>query len=150
MLDYQEFLNFSMECNAHYRALLSFEMKKMKMIHDDDIDSLGKALPEEQALVMKSNSLERRRADILGEENASKTFKDIISEAPLLYKRRLDNQYKELCELIGKIKEINDMAAVIINSRLARMGGKHELDTYDGRGGVSKTNGAEKHTTFNA
>ncbi len=150
MLDYEKFLAFSEECNAHYRTLLRFEMKKMELIHEDNIENLSNALPEEQALIMKSNALENKRAEILGRAYSSKTFKDIIDEAPLNYKKRLNDQYSELCRLVGRIKEINDAAAVIINSRLKRMGGKHELDTYDGKGGVSKTSGIETHTTFNA
>lgn len=153
MLDYLKFLQFSEECNAHYRALLDFEYKKMKMIHEDDIDSLSKALAEEQALVMKSNSLEAKRAAILGEENVSKTFKDIVDEAPILYKRRLDLKYKELTELVYKIKELNDTASIIINERLKKLQNKRnkgDLDTYNVNGSVSHTSGAEKHTVFDA
>ncbi len=150
MLDYDLFLIFSQECNAHYRQLYNFELKKLKLIKEDDIKTLSMALPEEQALVMKSNSLETKRAKLLGEENSFKTFKDIIDEAPDVYKDKLNSLYEELVWLIGIIKEINDISSVIINKRLAVMGREHELDTYDGKGGVFKTNGAEKHTTFNA
>lgn len=151
MLDYQKFLDFCEECNAHYKQLLDFEYKKMKMIHEDDIENLGRALPIEQALVMKSNSLEMKRAKILGEENANKTFKEIVNEAPFLYKRRLDNKHKELCQLLETIKELNDNASIIVNERLKRYQSRRgELDTYNGRGGVSHTSGNERHTTFNA
>lgn len=150
MLDYQKFLRFSEECNDHYRTLLAFEYKKMKLITDDDIESLSRALPEEQALVMKSNSLEAKRAKLLGDENAGKTFRELAKNAPDQYKERLDELYNELCMLIGKIKELNDTAAVIINSRLKRISTKTDVDTYNGSGGVSKTNTYETHTTFNA
>ncbi len=150
MLDYDLFLIFSQECNAHYRQLYGFELKKLKLIKEDDIKTLSASLPEEQALVMKSNSLETKRAKLLGEENSHKTFKDLIDEAPDVYKKKLNSLYEELSWLIGRIKDINDISSVIVNKRLAVMGKEHELDTYDGKGGVFKTNGAEKHTTFNA
>lgn len=150
MLDFDLFLDFSEECNAHYRQLYNFELKKLKLINANDINTLSKILPEEQALVMKSNSLETKRARLLGDENASKTFRDLIDEAPDVYKNKFNALYDELVFLIGRIKEINDISSGIINKRLAVMGSKHELDTYNGRGGVSKTDGVDIHTTFKA
>lgn len=150
MLDYEKFLRFSEECNDHYRALLEFEYKKMELITEDDIENLSKALPEEQALVMKSNSLETKRAKLLGSENAGKTFRELADSAPDEYKKRLKELYQELCSLISRIKELNDTAAVIINSRLKRISTKTDVDTYNGNGGVSKTNTYETHTTFKA
>ena len=151
MPDYNAFAAFSKECNAHYRELLDFEYKKMDMIHNDDLESLSKMLAEEQALVMKSNSLEKKREKLLSNGDSGKTFRDIISEAPEQYKAALIGDLEELTELIRTIKELNDHAAVIINERLKKMQNRRgELDTYNVSGSVSHTDNSVRHTTFNA
>ena len=151
MPDYEAFTAFSRECNAHYRELLDFEYKKMDMIHKDDIESLSKLLPAEQALVMKSGALEKKRGQLLTGEDSGKTFRVIIDEAPENYKEALQKDFDELTDLIRTIKELNGNAAVIINERLKKMQKKRgELDTYNVSGNVSHTDGSVRHTTFNA
>lgn len=149
--DYREFIAFIDECNAHYRTLLEFEYRKLTLIHEDNIDELSRALSEEQALVMKSNVLEKKRAGILAPEDAGKTFRELIEAAPEEYKARLTESYEELTAVIRKIKDINDNAAAIINARLKKIQkNRDELETYNMKGGVSHTDGSVRTTTFNA
>lgn len=149
--DYREFIAFIDECNAHYRTLLEFEYRKLTLIHEDNIDELSRALSEEQALVMKSNVLEKKRAEILAPEDAGKTFRELIEAAPEEYKARLTESCEELTAVIRKIKDINDNAAAIINARLKKIQkNRDELETYNMKGGVSHTDGSVRTTTFNA
>lgn len=99
---------------------------------------------------MKSNSLEKQRLALLG-ENSTKTFEQIVSEAPEEYKARLDGQRVSLSEMIYKIKEINDTANIIVSERLKKIRSTvGELDTYNGRGAVKKESAAGSTILTNA
>ena len=134
--DYFKLVRFFNEYIAHYKELLDFEYSKLDMINNDKIEELSRSLSKEQALIMKSNSMEKKRIEILGEDK-DLTFKEIIEKAPISCKKRLEGQYEELSACVMKIKELNDLANVIITGRLKRVERKTaELDTYDGKGGV--------------
>jgi len=138
MLDYPKLFAFFDEYIAHYKAFLQFEYLKLEMINNDDIEKLSSSLSREQALIMKTNSLEKKRLAILGEESG-KTFQELIDSAPKWYQFRLTEKYNQLSEVIIKIKEINDTANIIVTERLNKIQKKvGELDTYDGKGTVSK------------
>lgn len=148
-MDYAAIIAFFDEYNAHYRSFLKFEYSKMDMINKDQIEKLSMSLSTEQAFIMKSNTLEKRRVQLLG--SSSKTFADIISEAPDEYKPQLQERYKSLSEMVFKIKEINDTANVIVTERLKKIRLRTgELDTYDGKGGVRKESGAGSTMFTNA
>lgn len=144
-MDYPAVIAFFDDYNAHYRSFLKFEYSKMNMLNKGEIEKLSESLSAEQAFIMKSNSLENARIKLLGSE-ASKSFAQIIEEAPAEYKAQLEERYKELSEMVFKIKEINDTANIIVTERLkkfrTRTGG---LDTYNGKGAV-KQDGTELHT----
>ena len=72
MKDFHTFQNFMNEYNSHYRELLSFETKKLRLIADDDIDELRKSLNTEQAMIMKTNSLEKKRMELLSNGDEKK------------------------------------------------------------------------------
>ncbi|MCD7730534.1 MAG: flagellar protein FlgN [Oscillospiraceae bacterium] len=148
MTDYFKLVRFFNEYNAHYEEMLNFEYKKLDMINNDKIEELSKSLSTEQALIMKANSLENKRIAILGEDK-NLTFKEIIEKAPVSCKKRLEEQYAELSANVLKIKELNDLANVIITGRLKKVERKTaELDTYDGRGSL-KTEHASKAAIMN-
>ncbi|MGN0641599.1 MAG: flagellar export chaperone FlgN [Huintestinicola sp.] len=137
-MNYPELLKFFEEYNAHYRSFLKFEYAKMDMINKDDIEKLTDSLSAEQALIMKTNTLETRRLKLFGAD-AGKTFPQIIEEAPEEYKEPLNEKYTELSQLVSKIKEINDTANIIVTERLKRIRSRvGELDTYNGHGNVRK------------
>lgn len=136
MTDYFKLVRFFNEYTAHYKQMLEFEYKKLDMINNDKIEELSKSLSAEQALIMQANSLENKRLKLLGDEK-DLTFREIIDKAPVSCKRLLENQYNELSGYVMKIKEINDLANVIISGRLKRVERRTaELDTYNGKGSV--------------
>ncbi len=147
-MDYPQIIAFFDEYNAHYRSFLKFEYSKMNMINKDEIEKLSQSLSTEQALIMKSNTLESRRVKLLG---SSKTFADIIAEAPDEYKAPLEERYRALSEMVYKIKEINDTANIIVTERLKKIRSRTgELDTYDGRGGLHKESAVSSSMNTNA
>lgn len=136
-------VRFFNDYNAHFKELMDFEYKKLDMINNDRIEELSNILSTEQALIMRTDTLEKKRLELMG-DNKERTFADIIAEAPVSCKARLEEQYKELAEYVGKIKELNDLANIIITGRLRRVEQKTaELNTYDDKGGV-KTEYAAK------
>lgn len=146
--DYFKLVRFFNEYIVHYKELLDFEYSKLDMINNDKIEELSRSLSKEQALIMKSNSMEKKRIEILGDDK-DLTFREIIEKAPISCKKRLEGQYEELSACVMKIKELNDLANVIITGRLKRVEGKTaELDTYDGKGGL-KTEHATRSAIMN-
>lgn len=146
--DYFKLVRFFNDYNAHYKELLDFEYSKLDMINKDKIEELSQSLSKEQALIMRSNAMEKKRTEILGEDK-DLTFREIIDKAPLSCKKRLQSQYEELSACVLKIKEINDLANVIISGRLKRVERRTaELDTYDGSGTV-KTEHATRASIMN-
>ena len=149
-MDYNALITFFDEYNAHFRSFLKFEYSKMDMLNKGNIEELSASLSTEQAFIMKSNSLEKQRLALLG-DNSSKTFEQIVSEAPEEYKSRLDEQRTSLSEMVYKIKEINDTANIIVSERLKKIRSTvGELDTYNGRGAVKKESAAGSTILTNA
>ena len=137
-MDYNALIAFFDEYNAHYKSFLKFEYSKLDMINKDEIEKLSASLSSEQAFIMKTNSLEKQRLALLGADN-SKTFEQIVNDAPDEYKARLDEQRRTLSELIYKIKEINDTANIRVSERLKKIRSvTGELDTYNINGSVRK------------
>ena len=133
-MDYKALIAFFDEYNAHYRSFLKFEYSKMDMLNKNEIEKLSASLSAEQAFIMKSNALEKQRLALLG-DNSSKTFEQIVSEAPEEY----------------KIKEINDTANIIVSERLKKIRSTvGELDTYNGKGAVRKESAAGSKIFTNA
>lgn len=148
LTDYFKLVRFFNEYTAHYKEMLDFEYKKLDMINNDRIEELSGSLPTEQALIMKANSLESKRLKLL-EDDKDLTFREIIEKAPISCKKRLEEQYSELSSYVLKIKELNDLANVIISGRLKRVERRTaELDTYNGKGSV-KTEHASKAVIMN-
>ncbi|WP_432649551.1 flagellar export chaperone FlgN [Huintestinicola sp.] len=149
-MDYNALIAFFDEYNAHFRSFLKFEYSKMDMLNKGNIEELSASLSTEQAFIMKSNSLEKQRLALLG-DNSSKTFEQIVSEAPEEYKSRLDEQRTSLSEMVYKIKEINDTANIIVSERLKKIRSTvGELDTYNDRGAVKKESTAGSTILTNA
>ena len=139
MKDFQKFQSFMNEYNSHYRELLSFETKKLRLIADDDIDELRKSLNAEQAMIMKTNSLEKKRMELLSNGDEKKTMRELIEEAPNDIKGSLTNSYNELSKLIFQIRKINVNAQEIVSQRLNILEEikSGTINTYT-KGGVKK------------
>lgn len=148
-MDYKKLISFFNDYNAHFHSLLKFEYSKLDMINKDEIEKLSMSLSTEQAFIMKSNTLEAARIKLIGGEQ--KTFADIIKEAPEEYKPTLQKQYDDLSQTVMKIKELNDIANDIVTGRLQKIRGKTgELDTYNGKGKVTKESAFDSTMLKNA
>ena len=79
----------------HYRAFLQFEYLKMDMINHNQIEKLSDSLSTEQALIMKTNSLENKRTKLL-EGFEGKSFAEIAENAPEPYGEKLSKFEDEL------------------------------------------------------
>lgn len=147
-MDYPALIAFFDEYNAHFRDFLKFEYAKIDMLHKGEIEKLANSLSTEQAFIMKSGSLEKRRIKITGD---NVTFAQIVENAPPEFKSALDERYRSLSQMVLKIKEINDNANAIVTERLkkirTRSGG---LDTYNGHGDVKKENAVNSTMSTNA
>ncbi len=142
MLDYKQIIAFFDGYIAHYREFLKFEYQKLDMINKDEIEKLSNSLSIEQALIMKTNSLDNKRDKLLGGSDV--TFAHIVEGAPQEFSPRLEEQHRELSELIYKIKEINDTANIIVSERLKKIQRRTaELDVYDGKGSVRHEHAAK-------
>lgn len=138
MLEYKKIIAFFDEYIAHYREFLKFEYSKADMINKGEIEKLSSALSTEQALIMKTNSYESKRLKLLAETNGA-SFSEITDAAPEEFRGKLEEQHRELSELVFKIKEINDTAGLIISERLRKIRSRtSELDVYDGRGALRR------------
>lgn len=116
-----------------------FLMKKHTKILQDDLEWLTASLNDEQAYVMKSQSLENKRLELFkGLGIADKKLNDLIEEAPDDYKARLRLLGTQLTQLVDGIKEMNEQTNDIVKRKLdnqtefvKRAGIFNKPETYD-------------------
>lgn len=102
-----------------YRELHVFLMKKHTKILDDDLEWLTKSLNDEQAYVMKSQSLEaKRQALFQGLGIAGRKLLDMIDEVPQEYRAKMTQLSKQLGDLVDNIREINEQTNEIVKRKL--------------------------------
>lgn len=102
-----------------YRELHVFLMKKHTKILDDDLEWLTKSLNDEQAYVMKSQSLEtKRQALFQGLGIAGRKLSDMIDEVPQEYRAKMTQLSKQLGDLVDNIREINEQTNEIVKRKL--------------------------------
>lgn len=138
MSDYNKIIAFFDEYITHYREFLQFEYLKLDMINNNQIEKLSSSLSTEQALIMKTNSLETKRLKVL-EGTKGNTFAEIADNAPEEFREKLRTQHEELSAIIFRIKELNDSANIIVSERLKKIQRRTaELDVYDGKGTIKR------------
>ncbi len=102
-----------------YRELTVFLMKKHTKILQDDLDWLTNSLNEEQAFVMKSQSLENKRLALFeGLGIKDKKLQELIEEAPDEYKSKMKLLSQQFIELIDNIREMNEQTNEIVKRKL--------------------------------
>ncbi len=102
-----------------YRELSMFLMKKHTKILEDDLEWLTNSLNDEQAYVMKSQSLENKRLELFkGLGIADKKLTELIEEAPEDYRAKLKLLGTQLTELVDSIKEMNEKTNEIVKRKL--------------------------------
>lgn len=139
MPDYKKITAFFDEYVAHFRSFLKFEYAKADMINKGAIEQLSDSLTTEQALIMKTNTLEARRIKLV--DGCGDTFAELVEGAPEEFKEKLKSQHEELSEIVYKIKELNDNAGSIVAKRLKKIQKRTaELDVYDGSGALKRKN----------
>lgn len=137
MADYKKIIAFFDEYIDHYREFLDFEYSKLDMLNKNQIEKLSNSLSVEQALIMKTNSLEAKRIKLV--EGSGKTFAELTEGAPEEFRERLSKQHDELSSLVYKIKDLNDSANTVVSNRLKRIQNMTaELDVYDGKGALKR------------
>lgn len=122
-----------------YRELYKFLMKKHTKILDDDLDWLTNSLNQEQAYVMKSQSLEtKRQALFQGLGIAGRKLSEMMDEVPQDYRAKLTLLSKQLADLVDNIREINEQTNEIVKRKLdnqadfvKRAGIFNKPETYD-------------------
>lgn len=119
MPDYNKIIDFFDECIEHYKELLSFENKKLEYITSNNVDELSNGLGREQALIMKGNSLETKRVEILKKQGVSDIkFKELIESAPDEFSGKLNARYLELLKYINEVKRINGYSLNMVEEKL--------------------------------
>ncbi len=102
-----------------YRELHKFLMKKHTKILDDDLEWLTKSLNDEQAYVMKSQSLETKRQALFeGLGISGRKLSEMIDEFPQEYRAKLRLLAKQLGDMVDSIREINEQTNEIVKRKL--------------------------------
>lgn len=102
-----------------YRELHKFLMKKHTKILDDDLEWLTRSLNDEQAYVMKSQSLENKRQALFeGLGISGRKLSEMIDEFPQEYRAKLRLLAKQLGDLVDSIREINEQTNEIVKRKL--------------------------------
>lgn len=122
-----------------YRELSLFLMEKHNRILRDDLEWLTASLNDEQAYLMKIQSLENKRLELfkaLGIDG--RKLNDLIEEAPEDYRPKLKLLGTQLTELVDSIKEMNAQTNDIVKRKLdnqaefvKRAGIFNKPETYD-------------------
>lgn len=146
MTDYSKLDAFFEEIIQHYEVLRDFELEKLHMIQEDRVEELEKSISREQALIMKTNSLEQQRMKLMG--SATMTFQQLIDQSPLQYRDGFIQKKEALASLISQIKEMNEAAQANVKNRLEQMRKSHaELnDTMYSRAGAKENQSALSKT----
>lgn len=131
MYDYEKLTDFLDGYVRHFEELLGFEDQKTINIMNDNIDALTKSLSREQALIMKTNSLEKKRIELTGD----KPLREVIAEAPDQYKNNLKEKQFRLTEVITQIRKLNEYSMNIAKKRLDIFNSSDDaVETYDQKG----------------
>ena len=102
-----------------YRELHKFLMKKHTKILDDDLDWLTDSLNTEQAYVMKSQSLEKKRQALFqGLGIADRKLSEMMDEVPEGCRAKMKQLSMQLADLVDNIREINEQTNEIVKRKL--------------------------------
>lgn len=121
-MDYEVFLKHMKESALHFEQVARFEKDKFDIIVSSDLAALEKAISKEQALVMKSTALEKKRLALMGEER-NRTFSEVIENAPGSFRALLESEFEKIKTAIFDTKRLNDQITELVKSRLERMDG---------------------------
>ena len=102
-----------------YRELHKFLMKKHTKILDDDLEWLTDSLNTEQAYVMKSQSLEKKRQALFqGLGIADRKISEMMDEVPEGCRAKMKQLSMQLADMVDNIREINEQTNEIVKRKL--------------------------------
>ena len=102
-----------------YRELHKFLMKKHTKILDDDLEWLTDSLNTEQAYVMKSQLLEKKRQALFqGLGIADRKLSEMMDEVPEGCRAKMKQLSMQLADLVDNIREINEQTNEIVKRKL--------------------------------
>lgn len=112
-------INYMRDYGEFYREMVIFLLKKHTKIMSDDLTWLTKSLNEEQAFVMRSQSLETKRLDLFKQLGIDGyTMNMLIENSPEDYKAKMRVVCREFCDMIDEIKRINSETTEIVEKKL--------------------------------
>lgn len=121
-MDYDILLKHLRDSALHFEQVARFEKDKFDIVASSDLGALEKCISKEQALVMKSNALEKKRQTLMGEER-NRTFSEVIGNAPGSFRALLEVEFQRIKTAVLETKRINDQITDLVKSRLDRMDG---------------------------
>jgi len=103
-----EIIDILARFNKHFTELSVFLTEKQNKVLKDDMEWLNKSLSEEQALTMKSSSLETARLRLMDELGLKGyTSSRLLDECPEEYKGRLRLEVVNMERHMDNIKKLN-------------------------------------------
>jgi hypothetical protein len=133
MIDYNAGLTFLEGYARHFEKLEEYELGKLSQLHAHDIEGISNGLSTEQAFIMQTDVLEKKRVKLFGKA----TFEELIKNTPDYLKERYGKLLDKTRGHIKQIRDINDLIAVASNERLKRIHRvTKEFEVYNDRGTV--------------
>jgi predicted nucleotidyltransferase len=134
MIDYKAGLAFLEGYAAHFEELEEKELTKLRLMHERKPEAVTAVIPEEQALIMKTNILERSRTKLFGALNLDQ----ITESAPEGLKKDYERLTKRIRTAVYQTRDLNEIIKLMSAERLKRaQRANKQLETYNDRGSVS-------------
>jgi hypothetical protein len=132
-IDFNEGLIFLEGYARHFEKLEEYELGKLRHLHAHNIEAISAGLSTEQAFIMQTDVLEKKRVKLFGKI----TFEELVEIAPDYLRERYEKILKKVRGHIKQIREINDILAVACNEQLKRIHRvTKEIEIYNDRGTV--------------
>lgn len=132
-----------------YTSYLEVVNKKYDAIFQENIPVLNDILSEEEVFYMKFRGLEQKREKLLAGYGPEMTLKQIIADMENVEdKERFSNIYRELKDVISKVKEQHESCKTIVGVKM------HTIDTVleridkSGRSTAYDTDGVKEGGTL--
>jgi hypothetical protein len=132
-IDFNAGLTFLEGYARHFGKLEEYELDKLKKIHARNIEAVSAGLSTEQAFIMQTDVLEKKRVKLFGKL----TFEELVEAAPDYLRERYEKLLVKVRGHIKNIREANDLCTVACNERLKRIHRvTKEIEIYNDRGTV--------------
>lgn len=114
-----EIIAFLEEYNCHFDNLTAFLREKENKIINDDLIWLNDSLVEEQKFIMKGNSLEQHRVDMLNRMGLGEIRSENLLELmPEDKKQPFSAQCRRMEKSVDEIKRLNQSALDLVERKL--------------------------------